>query len=88
MNIKRIQLYAIILVVFNMNGQVNLQEDRDVFSVYYTPGLKEDALFGYQKGGVSFSLPPIAMNRLSFYSTIRLEYHQFSYKNDASAFSE
>ncbi len=88
MNIKRILLVVVILVVFNMNGQVNLQEDRDVFSVYYTPELKGDALFGYQKGGVSFSLPPIAFNRLTFYSNIGLEYHQFSFKNEATAYSE
>lgn len=88
MNIKRILLFAIILVVFNMNGQVNLKEDRDVFSVYYTPELKGDGLFGYQKGGINLSLPPIAFNRLTFYSNIGLEYHHFSYKNEATAFSE
>jgi len=88
MNIKRILLFAIILVVFDLNGQVNLKEDRDVFSVYYTPELKGDGLFGYQKGGINLSLPPIAFNRLTFYSTIRLEFHQFSYKNEATAFSE
>ncbi len=88
MNIKKIQLLAILLIVFNMNGQVNLQEDRDVFSVYYTPELKGDALFKYQKGGVSLSLPPIALNRLSFFSSIKLEYHQFSYQKEAIVFSE
>lgn len=88
MNKKRILLVAIILLVYNMNGQVNLQEDRDVFSMYYTPGLKEDALFSYQNSGVNLSLPPIALNRLSFYSTLKLEYHQFSYQKEAATFSE
>ena len=88
MNKKRILFVAIILLVYNMNGQVNLQEDRDVFSMYYTPALKEDALFSYQNGGVNLSLPPIALNRLSFYSTLKLEYHQFSYQKEAAVFSE
>ncbi len=88
MNIKRVLLAALMLFVCTMNGQVNLQEDRDVFSVYYTPELKEDALFKYQKGGVNLSLPPIAMNRLSFYSTIKFEQHQFSYKNNAATFTQ
>jgi len=88
MNIKKIPLLAILLIVFNMNGQVNLKEDRDVFSAYYIPELKGDALFKYQNGGLNLSLPPIALNRLTFYSNIRFEYHQFSYKNEATAFSE
>jgi hypothetical protein len=88
MNIKKIVLLPVFLIVLNMNGQVNLKEDRNVFSVYYTPEFKGDNLFSYQKSGVSLSLPPLAFNRLTFYSTLGLEYHQFSYKNGVAAFSE
>jgi len=88
MNKKRILLAAVMLLVYKVNGQVNLQEDRDVFSVYYTPEFKGDALFKYQKGGVNLSLPPIALNRLSFYSTLKFEYHQFSYANDAPTYTQ
>jgi hypothetical protein len=88
MNIKKTLLFPVFMIAFSMNGQVNLKEDRNVFSVYYTPELESDALFSYQKGGVRFSLPPVALNRLTFYSIIGLDYHQFSYKNEADVFSK
>lgn len=88
MKIKKILFLAVFLVAFYMNGQVNLKEDRDVFSVFYTPELKKDNLFSYQKTSISLSLQPLTFNRFTFYSTLGLAYHQFSYKNEVPVFSE
>ncbi|WP_109852931.1 DUF6268 family outer membrane beta-barrel protein [Aquimarina sp. AU58] len=90
--IKKILILSLLLI-FKMNGQVNgevfvLDEDRDIFYLYYTPSIIEDDLFEYQKANMKLGLPPIKMNRLTIYNTIGADYHHYKYQSSVPVFSK
>lgn len=81
----------LLLFVSKSYGQVNGEVfvlDRDVFYCHYTPSIVEDNLFNYQKASLRLSIPPVKFKKLALYNTVGIDYHQFSYKKEASALSD
>lgn len=90
--IKKILILSL-LFTFKIHSQVNgevfvLDEDRDIFYLYYTPSIIEDDLFEYQKANIKLGLPPIKMNTITIYNTIGVDYHHFKYQPSVPVFSK
>ncbi|PKV51025.1 hypothetical protein ATE84_3094 [Aquimarina sp. MAR_2010_214] len=89
--IKKVCILSLLLI-FKIHSQVNgevfvLDEDRDIFYLYYTPSIMKDDLFEYQKVNMKLGLPPIKMNTITIYNTIGVDYHHFKYQSGVPEFS-
>ena len=62
-----------------VTGEVNVL-DRDVFYIQYTPNIATED-FTYNRISGKLSIPPIRLKKLSLFTTIGLDIHQFDYKD-------
>ena len=62
-----------------VTGEVNVL-DRDVFYIQYTPNIATED-FTYNRISGKLSIPPVRLKKLSLFTTIGLDIHQFDYKS-------
>jgi hypothetical protein len=63
-----------------VTGELNVL-DRDAFYLQYTPDIATDD-FTYKRISGKLSIPPIRLKKLSLFTTIGLDIHQFDYKDN------
>lgn len=82
--IKNSFVLIVILSLSKVYSQVNgevFSIDKNMFYLNYTPAIVADDLYDYQQANVRLGLPPIKLNKVTFYNTIGVDYHHFKYNN-------